>query len=332
MGARSHCDTGKYNGLVLSITDLTRPFARRPLPKPNLAYYLWRFAANGVRTGRALVTPRAFPDVRAIAEELSDGGIVVGSSDRFLSDAGRAALAAASGTIIEATRTDMVRDIVAGVATPTKGKKVFRIDLVRAGIPTDSELLKVALDVKLLEIVAAYLGMWPSLHSIQGWYNYPTNEPATSSQLWHHDPEDLKLVKVFIYLEPVDERNGPFTYIPRTHPFGANVAKAESGRKRERLPDEQLAGVFPPDSWRVCTGPAGTMILADTLGYHRGGKPTTGTRLLVTFTYTSGTPLVAEPSIWLKGTPDWITSGIQRVAIKRLGTAPPVKAPKPGSM
>jgi hypothetical protein len=69
------------------------------------------------------------------------------------------------------------------------------------------------------------------------------------------------------------------------------------------------------------------MILADTVGYHRGGKPTRGTRLLVTFTYTSGTPMV-QPSIWLKGTPDWIASPIQRMAVRRLGNAPPVKAPK----
>jgi hypothetical protein len=69
------------------------------------------------------------------------------------------------------------------------------------------------------------------------------------------------------------------------------------------------------------------MILADTLGYHRGGKPTTGTRLLVTFTYTSGTPFV-EPSIWLKSEPDWALSPIQTFAVKNLGSAPPAKNEK----
>jgi hypothetical protein len=318
-----------YNRAVPSITDLTRRFERRPLAKPNLAYYLWRFAANGVRAGCALVTPPVFSDTRAIARELTEQGIVMGPSDRFLSDTGRSALAAAAATIREASRSDPVRDIVAGVATPPTGKKSFRVDLVRGAIRAENPLLKVALDIKLLEIVAAYLGMWPSLHAIGAWLNYPTNEPAASSQLWHHDPEDLKIIKTFIYLEDVREDNGPFTYVPGTHPFGANVAKAERYANDRRVKDEQISAVFPPSTWRVCTGPAGTMIVADTLGYHCGGKPSAGTRLLVTFTYTSGTPLV-EPAVRLKGAPEWISSGIQRFAVKQLTIAPAREKKKRG--
>lgn len=308
-----------------SITDLTRRFERRPLARPNATYYLWRFAANGLRAGRALVTPAVFADTRAIARELTDQGIVVSPSDRFLSDAGRDALAAATAALRDASRSDAVRDILTGVAEH-KGKKSFRVDLVKGAMRASHPLLKVALDVKLLEIVAAYLGMWPALHSIGGWLNYPTDEPASLSQLWHHDPEDLKIIKVFIYLEDVGEENGPFTYVPGTHPFGPNVPKARTQHDKRRVGDEQFTEVFPPNMWRVCTGPAGTMILADTLGYHRGGKPNAGTRLLVTFTYTSGTPLVTH-AIRLKDAPDWISSAIQRFAVRQLevATAGPAK-------
>jgi hypothetical protein len=307
------------------ITRLTRGFERRPLPRPNLAYFLWRYAANGVRTYRAMATPSVFDDTAAIAHELTAQGIVVNCSDMFLSEEGRQALSLAATQIREASRSEKAQSIVAGIAPPT-GVKAFRIDLIPRGIHASSPALKVALDRKLLEIVAAYLGMWPSLHSIGAWLNYPTSGAAASSQLWHHDPEDLKIVKTFIYLDDVRDENGPFAYIPGTHPFGANVARAEAC-KRSGVTDSQISGVFAPDAWRVCSGPANTMILADTLGYHRGGKPSIGTRLLLTFTYTSGTPLV-KPSIWLKGTCDWITAPIQQMAIERLGTAPPPKAPK----
>jgi hypothetical protein len=302
-----------------SITQLTRRFERRPLAKPNATYYLWRFAANGVRAGRALVTPAAFHDTRAIAHELTDQGIVVGPSDRFLSDVGRDALSAATVAIREASRCDAVRDILSGATH--EGKKSFRVDLITGAIRAENPILKVALDTKLLEIVAAYLGMWPALHSIGGWLNYPTNEPATSSQLWHHDPEDLKIIKTFTYLEEVSEENGPFTYVPGTHPFGRNVPIAARYDQDRRVKDEKINRIFPPHTWRVCTGPAGTMIIADTLGFHRGGKPIVGTRLLVTFTYTSGTPLV-ERAIRLKGEPSWISSAIQRYALKEIHIAP----------
>ena len=147
------------------ITRLTHRFERRPLEKPNAVYYLWRFVANGVRTCRALITPASFGDTRAIAREMTEQGIVVGPSERFLTDAGAAALSDAASQIHADTRSDSVQAILTGAAPP-RNKKAFRIDLVSQRIPSDSPLLKVALDTRLLEIVAAYLGMWPSLHSI----------------------------------------------------------------------------------------------------------------------------------------------------------------------
>ena len=116
-----------------SIVDLTRRFERRPLVRPNTTYYLWRFGANGVRTGRALVTPAAFRGTPAIAHELRAHGIVVGPSDGFLSDPGRDALATAGATIREASRSVAVRNVMAGIASHS-GKKHFRIDLIRGAI------------------------------------------------------------------------------------------------------------------------------------------------------------------------------------------------------
>ncbi len=65
------------------------------------------------------------------------------------------------------------------------------------------------------------------------------------------------------------------------------------------------------------TGPAGTMILADTRGYHRGGKPMVGRRILITLTYTSGAPITSR-RIWVSGAPTWVDSAMQRAAVKPL--------------
>ena len=136
-------------------------------------------------------------------------------TDRFLTEGGRAALAEASSRILATANSDRVRRIVAGNET-NEDKKDFLINLVKYGngVPPDEPLLKVALDQQLLEIVAAYLEMWPTLFSIAAWLNYPTDQPPAVSQLWHRDPEDLRLIKVFIYLSDVEEHSGPFSYIP----------------------------------------------------------------------------------------------------------------------
>ena len=113
-------------------------------------------------------------------------------------------------------------------------------------MPPDEPLLKVALDQRLLEIVAAYLEMWPRLFSISAWLNYPTDQPPAVSQLWHRDPEDLRLLKVFIYLSDVKEHSGPFLYIPRTQPFGAAVEQARRCGNSLRLSDAKVSKVFRP--------------------------------------------------------------------------------------
>src|SRR5215510_11363889 len=219
----------------MAVTTPGRRFSRRALPRPNLAYYLWRFVANGVRTGRALTSRTLYSDTRDIAQELTEQGIVVGPSERFLTREGRQALTEAAARILQASRREKVEAIIAGTASHAKRKKQFLIHLesYAKGVPPDDPLLKLALDRKLLEIVSAYLGLWPRLHSIGAWLNHPTDAPPEVSQLWHRDPEDLKLIKVFIYLNDVDEGCGPFTYIPRTHPFGDRVAAARELEKKK---------------------------------------------------------------------------------------------------
>jgi hypothetical protein len=56
------------------------------------------------------------------------------------------------------------------------------------------------------------------------------------------------------------------------------------------------------------------MILADTMGYHRGGKPREGNRILIALTYTSGTPF-KDREFSVEGNPDWFTSDIQQWAL-----------------
>lgn len=301
------------------ITTLTRRFSRRALPKRNLVYFVWRFVANGLRTCRAVMTPASHADAASIAGELSDRGIVVGPSVRFLTEDGQRALGEAASRVLATSRSEEVEAVVSGTASAPGRQKEFLVHLVSypGGIPSDDAILKVALDKKLLEIVSSYLGLWPCLHSVGAWLNYPTDAPAEISQLWHRDPEDLRLIKAFIYLVDVDEQCGPFTYIPGTQPFGVDAASAQRLERKKRIADDRMMRSFPPESWRVCTGGPNTMILADTLGYHRGGKPTSGRRILITFTYTSGAPFTDRP-LSVDRMPTWISSDIQRWAVTPL--------------
>jgi hypothetical protein len=259
-----------------------------------------------------------FADAPRVAAELASNGIVVGTINQFASQEGRGAFSKASDLVLGVSRSSEVQSAIKERRS-AYNKKDFLIHLVPpdAKHGPDSPLLRLALDKKLLEIVSLYMGMWPSLQSMSAWLNLPTSDQAKHSQLWHRDPEDIKLLKVFIYLDDVDADCGPFSYIPKTQPFGSKSAFVPKHVDPKRITDEEMRAVIPVHDWLACTGPAGTMILADTVGFHRGGKPTNGNRILITFTYTSGTPFVSR-LFKSEGVPDWASHPIRRYALHPL--------------
>jgi hypothetical protein len=288
-----------------------RRHRRTALPRKNLSYLTWRYVGNAKRTWQARFSKQDYPEARQLGRDLQVPGILCGASSYYLSEDGQSALAEASKLV-----SSFANAAMANVSGPQAGKrKSYLVELVRGDSihEADSPLLKVALDTKLLEIVASYLELWPSLYSIGAWLNYSIGEPPTSSQLWHRDPEDLKIIKVFIYLVDVDEQRGPFCYIPGTQSFGKYANLVPAHKHSMRITDEEMATAMGPEHWLKCTGPVGTMILADTVGFHRGGYVKDGHRVLITFTYTSGIPLKPRKA-QVKERPTWLRAQIQKAA------------------
>jgi hypothetical protein len=146
-----------------------------------------------------------------------------------------------------------------------------------------------ALHHRVLEIANAYLGMYTRLRYVNVWHTFASTAAARQSQLWHRDREDRYILKLFVYLSEVDETSGPFTYAPRTHAKG-NVRKVpasfvEGGVHRTR--DEQMEEVVSADRWIKCEGPPGTIVFADTRGYHKGGLARENDRIIYTCMFTS---------------------------------------------
>lgn len=277
----------------------------------------WLYAMNAMRTVRFAANRPALSDAEARAvDRLRQDGILVGPADDILSAEGQGHLRACRERIAEIRASEAVTSILESGHNAALGKS-YLIHLVPFDEPqaADSPFLKFALDRPLLNIVASYMGLWPQLHSVGAWLNFPTEESAHHSQLWHRDPEDLKIIKVFVYLDDVGPENGPFSFIPRTHPFGsASGTKVDHEHKR-RVSDEEMARTFPENDWKICTGPDNTLIMADTVGFHRGGKVAEGQRILLTLTYTSGSPQ-SRRNLRLQGWPDWITEPQQAHALR----------------
>lgn len=151
---------------------------------------------------------------------------------------------------------------------------------------------RISLAPAILRVVNQYFGMFTELRYLGLWLNLPTDAPAQRSQLWHRDREDRKILKAFLYLSDVTPGSGALIYAPGTHKDGPVRAEPyafkEKGHGNWRSEDEHMAAVVPPERWITCTAPKGTLVLADTAGYHRGGLAREGDRLLLTFMFVSG--------------------------------------------
>lgn len=143
-------------------------------------------------------------------------------------------------------------------------------------------VMNMSLSEPILRIVCGYFGMFSRLAAIDLWYNVATDGPDEFSQRWHRDPDDRSIVKTFLYLRDVDETNGPFCYVPRTHKPGTFRQKIG----RSNYPNNGVIEKrFPPNLRQVCTGKAGTLIFCDTTGFHKGGHPTAGARFIFNAVY-----------------------------------------------
>ena len=172
------------------------------------------------------------------------------------------------------------------------GYKTFNLEML-GGEPqfsADSVFARIGLNDSLLSVANRYLRLKAQLRYYNVWYTAASTGASRESQLWHFDREDKFILKVFIYLDDVDEGSGPLTYAPSTHRRGKFKSLQPEfvmeGNVR-RTTDEQMTKVFPRENWKVCTGRKGTIVFADTRGYHKGGEARTSDRVLYTCMYTS---------------------------------------------
>ena len=162
-----------------------------------------------------------------------------------------------------------------------------RTVLIREPYSSDHPFLEFATSEKIIAIAAKYLGMYPRLTSLQlSWsYNFPGEEEG--AYLWHKDDDDLLQIKVILYLNDVTLKSGPFCYVPESHYFGALNMKNPNSANHYKT-DVEMSTVFCNKSEYVnAIGPAGTIVLADTSGYHRGLKPQGEERLALFAQYTT---------------------------------------------
>jgi hypothetical protein len=166
--------------------------------------------------------------------------------------------------------------------------------LTKLGDPSyalDHPFARIATHPRALAVANGYLKLQSTLRALDVWHTHPTPGPAIQTQLWHRDGDDVVNVKMFVYFTDVTRGAGPLCYARGTHPYGSR-RELPAGDEQARSTDEQMAAVAPENEWTFCEGKPGTVVFADTCGYHKQVKPESDERMLLVAHYVSGSPLV----------------------------------------
>ena len=254
----------------------------------------WRYMFNLAPTLSFKLRQNALgSEATRVLEDLNRNGIAITSAEALL-ESQQSCYAELSGAV-QRLENDLAAEIDATRANAndlsTIGTKTFIVQLLGENPTLNPQdvYARFALQPSILQIANGYFGMLTRLRYYNVWHTCVTSATARESQLWHRDREDFLILKMFVYLSDVDEGAGPFTYAPGTHPKGRIRQEASSHSEGgvKRSTDEQMTEIVNAEKWIKATGRAGTIVFADTHGYHKGGLAREHDRLMYVCMFTS---------------------------------------------
>ena len=141
---------------------------------------------------------------------------------------------------------------------------------------------KILLKDELIDISEKYFGSKAFFDhiSLSITTNFNKTADSNAAQMYHFDLDRPKWLKFLTYVNDVDLSNGPHCYIKKTHKNYAIPYKMRSkGYVRFSDNDEDLLAI-KKNEIKIC-GKAGTSIIEDTKGFHKGEVVKNGYRILL---------------------------------------------------
>jgi hypothetical protein len=161
-------------------------------------------------------------------------------------------------------------------------------------LSADHAITRFALLPEVTGLVSKAFGMVPRLDYVTVTHSVPVDGELAYSQLWHRDHDDVRVLKMFVYLTDVaDENDGPFSFIPGSHSDLENFSM-----RSHRRDDELPAKLGYPQSVKAIMGPKLTCFMVETTRcLHMGSRVAPGhSRLMYTATYFAPPRVFPEPT------------------------------------
>ncbi len=151
-------------------------------------------------------------------------------------------------------------------------------------------LVQLGLEERMLDIIEDYFGLPVALTAVNLRKDIGGGVQL-GTRYWHLDTEDVKVIRMMVYLNDVSMANGPFKYISRPVSQAVRALRKRAFRSAgDPIRDEEMRQHIPEAQWLPITGPAGTVLLADNALCYHHGKVHDSERTVMIYTYTSRRP------------------------------------------
>lgn len=142
------------------------------------------------------------------------------------------------------------------------------------------KIASIAFNPSLLNFTSSYFGTLSGLGGLNLRKSFVNSLPEFDTQYFHVDPNSVKFLKCFFYLNDVDVDGGPFCYVK-----GSHKKKFVGYTRKYRWTLDEILMYFPQESIVNITANVGDLIIADTNGFHRGNPIKSKDRTMLTLDY-----------------------------------------------
>ncbi len=148
----------------------------------------------------------------------------------------------------------------------------------------NKNLTNVICDDLFLTISEKYLKCRPIFDYFVMWWSFPYRGKMTSeaAQKYHFDMDRIKFLKFFFYVTDVDTNSGPHCFVKGSHNH-----KHTKLRKDGRIEDSEIEKYSKKENIVEICGQKGTVMIVDTIGFHKGKVLTENSRLLFQILYSN---------------------------------------------
>ena len=149
------------------------------------------------------------------------------------------------------------------------------------------QLIMWGLEERFLSIAEKYIGLPIAYRGLVLRKDFADGKSLETRQ-WHRDAEDVRILKIIVYINDVSDTGGPFRFLP--HCFSPNEKRIKY--VDDRVSETHMEELVSADRFRKCIGLSGTVIFVDTARvWHHGCIPTGNDRLTAFYAYNSQNPL-----------------------------------------